>query len=386
MGLTGEDTVQRNFAYEWVTGRVAGILIPVASVLLAIVIGALIILVSGGNPLSAYWQLLQGAFGSLSDTSETLVAAIPLILAGLAVAFAFRAGLFNIGGQGQLIIGGVVSAWIGYHLNLPGVILIPIALLAGALGGAVWASIAGVLKAWRGAHEVITTIMLNYIALAIVQYLIQSTPTGQPGPMAQSTQTGNPETPPMNASLPNIVPGWIMPPGPSSRLHLGLLVALAMVVLFWFLLWRTTLGYKIRAVGFNPKAAAYGGINVGWNIVLAMLIAGAFAGLAGMVTIYGLAPYQLDQSFWQTSAGFDAIAVALLGRNTAIGVLAAGILFGALDHASGAMQSQAHVSGRLVEILQGLIIFFIGAEAIVRYLARIGRARLPRMQKREATA
>ncbi|MBV9282157.1 MAG: ABC transporter permease, partial [Chloroflexi bacterium] len=169
-----------------------------------------------------------------------------------------------------------------------------------------------------------------------------------------------------------------------NRLHLGLLLALLAAVAFWFILWRTTLGYKLRAVGLNPKAAAYAGINVGWNIVLAMLIAGAFAGLAGAVTLFGTDQH-LSDSF-SPSTGFDSIAVALLGKNTPVGVLAAAILFGAFEHGGALMQSSANISSHLVEIVQGLIIFFIGADAIIRYLARRGLVGLPRWQREEAAA
>ncbi|MBV9279290.1 MAG: ABC transporter permease, partial [Chloroflexi bacterium] len=197
MSLTTEDTIQRNFAYEWASGAI----VPILSVVLAMVIGALVVLFSGNDPINAYWQLVQGAFGGPYNISETLVAAIPYIFAGLAIAFAFRAGLFNIGAQGQLLVGSIVSAWIGYSLNVPGIILIPLALAGGALAGAVWGGVCGFLKAWRGAHEVITTMMLNYVALYLLGYLVESTPGGKPGPMQQHLQPGFPETPAVNAML-----------------------------------------------------------------------------------------------------------------------------------------------------------------------------------------
>lgn len=373
MSLVAEDRLERGFTYQFASGA----LIPVLSVVLAVIIGGLVILATRANPFYAYWQLFQGAFGGLYNISETLVAAIPLMLTGLAVAFAFRAGLFNIGAEGQLFLGAIISALVGYKLNLPGYLLIPVALLAGAAGGALWAGIAGLLKAWRGAHEVITTMMLNYVAILLSHYLLESTPSGSPGPMSQTVQIGNPETPPMNANLPIIIPNSLVPNG---RLHAGLLVAIGMAFLFWFILWKTTLGYKIRAVGLNQKAAAYAGINVGWIITLSMLIAGAFAGLAGMVQVFGVYPYTLTDSF-SPGYGFDAIAVALLGRNTAVGTIAAAILFGAFDHGGAIMQSNAGISSDLVEIIQGLIIFFIGADAIVRALARRGLISLPFWRK-----
>jgi general nucleoside transport system permease protein len=373
-----EDTIERRFSYAWASG----LTIPVMSVVLAVIVGGVVILVAGNNPLTAYWELLKGAFGGPYNISETLVASIPLMLTGLAVAFAFRGGLFNIGAEGQLFMGAIASAFVGYKLNLPGIILIPIALVAGALSGAIWGGIAGVLKAWRGAHEVITTMMLNYTAILISQYLLEASPTGTPGPMSVANTLGSPQTPVMNATLPVIIPNSMVQNG---RLHAGLLVALAAAVFFWFVLWRTSLGYKIRAVGLNPKAAAYAGINVGWTIALSMFIAGAFAGLGGMVSVFGVSPYAMTNSF-SPGYGFDAIAVALLGKTTAAGTILAAILFGALVHGSTLMQADAGISSHLVEILQGLIIFFIGADAIVRALGRRGITRLPRYMQREGAA
>jgi len=374
--LGAEDSIERRFTYEWASG----VWVPILSVALALVIGAVVVLAAGSNPINAYWQLFQGSFGSRYAISETLLAAVPLMLAGMAVAFSFRAGLFNIGAEGQIFIGAILSAWVGYTLNAPAILLIPLALLAGALGGAVWAGIAGILKAWRGAHEVITTIMLNYIAINLSHYLLESGPSGQPGPMEQHVQIGNPVTPPMNAHLSVIVPDSLVPGG---RLHAGLIIALVMGVVFWFVLWRTTLGYRIRAVGLSPKSASYAGIHVGWHVAGAMIIAGVFSGLAGMVAIYGVYPYELSDSF-SPGYGFDAIAVALLGKNTAVGTIAAAMLFGALEHGANLMEATAGISSHLTDVVQGLIIFFIGADAIVRYLSRKGMIRLPAYQEKAA--
>ena len=370
-----DDAIERRFNYA----AASGLAIPVMSVVLAVIVGGVVIFVAGSNPFTAYWELLKGAFGGPYNISETLVASIPLMLTGLAVAFAFRAGLFNIGAEGQLFMGAIFSAFVGYKLNLPGIILIPIAIVAGAFGGALWGGIAGVLKAWRGAHEVITTMMLNYTAILISQYLLEASPTGTPGPMSQANALGSPQTATMNATLPVIVPNSLVQNG---RLHAGLLIALAGALFFWFVLWRTSLGYKIRAVGLNPKAAAYAGMNVGWIIALSMCVAGAFAGLGGMVSVYGVSPFALTNSF-SPGYGFDAIAVALLGKTTATGTIAAAILFGALVHGSTLMQADAGISSHLVEILQGLIIFFIGADAIVRALGRRSLIRFPRTWRRE---
>lgn len=382
MSLVADDQrLERDFTYQWVSG-LTGLAIPVGSVVLAVIVGAIVVLIAGSNPLNAYWQLAQGAFGSTYNISETLIAAIPYMLTGLAVAFAFRAGLFNIGGEGQLYVGAIVSAWIGFTLNWPGYVLIPLAILGGIAGGGIWGGIVGLLKAWRGAHEVITTIMLNYTAIALSHYLVEPSQSGSLGPFTAPNILGSPIARAENAHLPIIVPNSLVPNG---RLHAGLFIALGCALVFWFLLWRTTMGYKIRAVGLNPKAAAYSGINVGWNIFLAMFIAGAFAGLAGMVNLYGLAPYRFTDTF-SAGYGFQAIAVALLGKNTAIGVVLAAILFGALDNGATLMQANANVSYHLVEIVEGLIIFFVGADAIIRALARRGIVILPRWQRTEVSA
>jgi simple sugar transport system permease protein len=375
---SSEGTLERSFTFEFAQG----ILAPVLSVLLALIVGAVIVLFTGNNPLEAYSQLFQGAFSGSYNISETLVAAIPLMLTGLSVAFAFRAGLFNIGAEGQLFMGVIFSSWVGFAFDFPPIILIPLGLLAGAAGGALWGGIAGALKAWRGAHEVITTIMLNYIAIYISRYLIETAPSGKFGPFQQPNPLGEPVARAVNAHLPVIVPSaWVT----NGRLHAGLLVALACGVIFWFVLWRTTTGYKLRAVGLNPKAAAYAGISVGWATILAMLVSGAFAGLGGMVTIYGLAPYRLTDTF-SPGYGFEAIAVALLGKNTASGAIIAAILFGALEHGGTLMQANAGISLHLVEILEGLIIFFIGADAVVRELSRRGLVSLPLWTEKEQVA
>jgi simple sugar transport system permease protein len=379
VGLTSaDDALERSFTFEFAQG----ILAPVLSVALALLVGAFVVLFSGNNPLTAYSQLFQGAFSGWYNISETLVASIPLMLTGLSVAFAFRAGLFNIGAEGQLFMGVIISSWVGFSFNFPPVILIPMGLLAGAAGGALWGGIAGTLKAWRGAHEVITTIMLNYIAIYLSHYLVEPTPSGKFGPFQQPNPLGEPVARAVNAHLPVIVPSSLVANG---RLNAGLIVALACGVIFWFLLWRTTTGYKLRAVGLNPKAAAYAGIGVGWATILAMMVSGAFAGLAGMVTVYGLAPYRLTDTF-SPGYGFEAIAVALLGKNTASGAIIAAILFGALEHGGTIMQANAGISLHLVEILEGLIIFFVGADAVVRELSRRGLVSLPLWTEKERIA
>jgi simple sugar transport system permease protein len=299
------------------------------------------------------------------------------MFAAFAVAFAFRGGLFNIGAEGQLYAGAIASTYFGYSLGWPGWILLPFCIIISLLAGALWGLLPGVLKAYRGAHEVITTMMLNYIALNLMHYLLINSITGAPGPM-QGNLPGNPISPTVNVRFPIIVPhAWV----PNADLSAAFLLALFCGLIFWFLMSRTTLGYAVRATGFNIKAARYAGINVNRTIVLTMVISGAFAGIAGCAYVFSVGG-QMADTFDNYTYGFDAIAVALLGKNTAIGAILAAILFGALNHGGTTMQATAGIDTHIISIIQGLIIFLVGAEALVRYLggyrstlARIGRAR-----------
>jgi general nucleoside transport system permease protein len=345
---------------------------PLGSVALALVIGGVVMAVAQHSvqaPFNGYWALLVGAFGTPYDVSETLVSATPLIFAALAVAFAFRGGLFNIGVEGQLYVGAIASTFVGYSLHWPGWLLLPLCCLVGLLAGGLWAAAPAILKAYRGAHEVITTMMLNYVALDLMHYLLDSQPSGAPGPMG-GLMPGTNASAFVNAVFPVIVPAWLVS-NPPPRLSAAIVLALACGIVFWFLLFRTTLGYGIRAAGFNLKAARYAGINLNRTIILTMLVSGGFAGLAGTVCVFGLS-HQLVDGFDGFALGFDAIVVALLGRNTAVGAILAAILFGALDHGSALMQTSAGVNISIIQIIQGLIIFFIGAEAIFHYLGRSG--------------
>ena len=352
--------------------------VPLSSVLIAFVVGAIIVAVTGGNPFLAYQALFCGGFGGFCFGGEpgvlqlanTLVFITPLIMAGIAVALPFRAGMFNIGAEGQFVIGAILAAVVGIHLGgLPGVLLIPLVLLAGAVGGAFWGGIVGVLKATTGAHEVVTTIMLNFVAQWFLRFLIIGGPLQLPGGSSRSSPIAS------NAQLPYLLPHdntlIFGLPGAVYRAHTGLFVALAAAAVFAFLLWRTSLGYEIRAVGQSQRAARYAGISVRGTLIVTMLIAGAFAGLAGAVQIAGV-EHNLTDQYFTDSTGFDAIAVALLGLNTAVGILLAAILFGALHAGGSTMQSDAGVSGNLVFILQALILFSIAANFL-----RTVKLRLP---------
>jgi len=351
--------------------------VPLGSVLLAFIAGAILVAVTGGDPFKAYQALACGGFGlfcfggepSVLQLSNTLVFVTPLIMAGVAVALPFRAGMFNIGAEGQLIIGAIASATVGIHLTgWPPWALLPLVLLCGALGGAAWGGIVGVLKATTGAHEVVTTIMLNFVAQWFLRFLIIGGPLQLPGGSSKSSPIAS------SAQLATLIPHdnriVFGLPGAVYRAHTGLFVALAAAGIFAFLLWRTSLGYEIRAVGQSQRAARYGGISVRRTLIVTMLIAGAFAGLAGAVQIAGVDHNLTDQYFTDTT-GFDAIAVALLGFTTATGIILAAVLFGALHAGGSVMQSDAGVSGNLVYVLQALILFSIAANFLRGFRLRL---------------
>jgi simple sugar transport system permease protein len=347
---------------------VGGLAMPLGSVVFAFVVGGLIVVGTGGNPFSAYAGLICGGFGigctqgenPALQISNTIVFLTPLITVGVAVALPFRAGLFNIGAEGQLLAGSMACTAIGIKFStLPTPILLPMVLVGGMLAGALWAGVAGVLKATVGAHEVVTTIMMNYVAQWLLRYLI----IGGPLQLAAGTSKSLPIGP--GARLATLLPSdnsLIVFGLPASvyRIHTGLFIALAAVAVFAFLLWRTTLGYEIRAVGQSQRAARYAGVSVRRTIIVTMLIAGAFSGLAGAVQIAGV-DHNLTDKYFSDTTGFDAIAVALLGLGSAVGIVLASLLFGALHAGGSVMQSDAGISSNLVLVLQALILFSIAA-------------------------
>jgi len=292
---------------------------------------------------------------SLYPLSESLTTAVPYIFAGLAVALGFRCGVFNIGVEGQLYIGAVAAAFLGYSLaGLPTYIHLPVAFLGGALAGGLWAAVPGLLKALRGAHEVITTIMMNYIAFRLTDYLLTG-PMKRPGYVPISPTILD------TAKMPRLLP--------DLRFHVGFFVALAVAGLVYWFLWKTTLGFEIRTVGANPSAARYAGISVTRNLVLAMALSGALAGLAGANEVVGL-NYNLAQAF-SSGYGFDSIALSLLGRSHPVGVVIASLLWGFLRAGSTPMQLRADIPRDIVFIIQALVIFFVAAPEMVRWLYRI---------------
>ena len=358
---------------------VEGILIPLLALLSALILGAIVMIFTNpevarawasftANPtraLSLSWELVstaygalfRGAFGTPTAISETLVASTPLILAGLSVALAFRAGLFNIGAEGQIILGMVFASYVGFTFDFPAVIHLPLTLVAGFAGGAVWGAVPGFLKAKTGAHEVITTIMLNYIAVNLLTFLLKTTTFQRPG-----------RTDPLSKE---VADSARLPSFGDYRVNWGILLAILMAFVVWYVLFRTTIGFRFRAVGANPNAAAYAGMSVAGTYVLAMALAGGLAGLAGTANLIGIS-YSMSPGF--LNYGFDAIALALLGRTHPFGVVLAALLFGALRAGALTMQGSAQVGVDIIVVIQALIIMFVAAPALVREIYRI-RAR-----------
>ncbi len=365
-------------------------MVSVLSVLLAVVVGSLMILLTdqtvrdsagyiGARPsdfftavrdaiLDAYTALFQGSVyntnvegfeGRIRPLTETLKYASPLIMAGLGVGLAFRAGLFNIGGRGQMLLAGAAAGWVAVSVDLPMALHLPLAILVGAAAGAFWAGIAGVLKARTGAHEVIVTIMLNYVGYYLVFYALS-----RQG-LLQAPGSGNPksEAMPESAIMPKLL-------GDKFNLHIGFLIALLAVALVWWILNKSAMGFRFRAVGENPDAARAAGIDVGRTYTLVMVIAGALVGLAGVNQVLGTATSGVTVDL-DAGIGFDAITVALLGRSRPLGILAAGLLFGALKAGGFSMAAAEGIPVEIVLVIQSLIVLFIAAPPLVRAIFRL---------------
>jgi ABC-type uncharacterized transport system permease subunit len=375
--------------------RGGGVVVPVLTALLAFVLGGLVVLVTGNDPIATYsaifegtglqwlfpWPIEDRALAAV-NLQQTLIITTPLILTGLAVAFAFRAGLFNIGGQGQYIMGSMAAVWVGSEFGgMPGLIHIVLAVVAACVAGAAWAGIAGFLKATVGANEVISTIMLNYTAVYVGLWLF-----GLGGPLQNDRDQNLPVSNDVveGAKLPVFWGDPVL-----QGLHVGLFVALVALGIFWLLLNRSTVGYEVRAVGLNPEAARYGGMSVSKNYVVVMAVCGLFAGLAGALDVLGwqfrLATNDIEISL----IGFYGIAVALLGRNTAVGTGAAALLFGAL--LSGTSQRNLdptvfppELASNLTLIIQGLVVLVVSADVLVLGVLRRARGLVFRRRREEA--
>jgi general nucleoside transport system permease protein len=414
---------------------------PALALVTAFVLGALVILITSGNlgtVGTAFWGLIYGALIKPSGLSESLVATVPYILLSLAVAVGFKSSLFNIGAEGQFYIGAISAAFVGQAFHgLPAIIHLPLTLGAGALGGAIWAGIPGYLKARTGAHEVISTMMMNYVAFRFAEYLVSFPLKDRLATAVQTPRVSSAaelwtfaDIParlqdPLNAlavalvmtflayvlirwlfarRLPRRLTRWGiavavglitfagLPPltrlwwpftNPYDRLHTGLLLAILAAVGMWWLLWKTTIGFEMRTVGANPTAARYAGVSITRNIILVMAISGALAGLAGTVEVLGVSICRCLPLFFSSGYGFDSIAIALLANNNPFGILAASFLFGAMRNGADTMELYSGVSKYVISVIQSLLLLFAAAPAVVRWMYRI---RVERRVEEEAVA
>ncbi len=357
------------------------LVLPLIGIFTALLVGAVIILISGFNPISAYTELWLGAFGNLERLNNTLAATTPYIFTTLAVIFAFRAGLFNIGAEGQFKIGAITAAWVGINIgSWPSFIAVPLTLLAGCLAGALWGAIPGALKAYFGAHEVIITIMLNYIAGFITSYLV-----GADGPLRGNKMT---TTFPIgeNARIPTLADFNPEKAAGSANtpLHWGFIIALLTALFIYWLLQRTPLGFEIRTVGLNPSAARYAGISIKRILIIAMAGAGVLAGIAGALEVMGnpSGRYQYAASLG-VGYGFNSIAIALLARNNPLAAFPAALLFAGMQSGAGQMQLKTttlaaavdgvnrQLPGDLISIIQALVIIFVSADQVLRFIYRM---------------
>ena len=347
---------------EAASGLVRSYLLPrsvlsgLACVLAAFAIGAVLIALIGRDPVYAYWSLFEASLGSTNGLAETMIRTVPLALCGIGIALAFRAGVFNVGAEGQLFIGGIAAAWVGLQLTgQPQWLVLPAMGLAAAIAGALWSGIAGVLKLRLRADELITTIMLNYVAIYVVGYLLHG-PLQEPGsPLARTARLA------AEARLPTILE--------STRLHAGLLIVIVIAILAQIFLWRAVAGFRLRAVGHNPRAAENTGMNVKAALWTGFLVCGALSGLAGFSEVAGVQRRMIENL--TPGFGYTAIIVALLGQTNPLGVLAAAVLFAALQIGSTTMESAAGVPSALTTVIQALVVLLLLAQnALPRLLAK----------------
>lgn len=353
--------------------QVVDALLPVFATFSALALGAVMLLVLGANPIRAYGALVEGAFGSGNAIAETAVKAVPLLLVALGICIAFRANVINIGGEGQMILGAIFATVVGLSLpDWPGWVIIPLAILAGFVGGGLWGAIPGALKAYFGVNEILTTIMMNAIAVQIMNFLLR-------GPMIDPAQAELASKIPQTAALEAAfrLPRWV-----PTRLHLGALIAVILAFLVYILLFRTVLGYRIRAVGQNPDASRYGGIRVRRQIVIALLLSGAFCGLAGAIQVYGL-NYRMitdgSATGFTASAGFNGIVAALFGQLHPLGAIPASFFFGALLVGANKLQRVMQVPSSFIMALNGLVVIFVVS-------SELWRRRRQRKRRIEATS
>jgi len=348
--------------------RLIDILLPLLATLAALAIGAVMLILLKANPVTAYAALLEGAFGSQNALADTLVKATPLLLVGLGICIAFRGGVINIGGEGQLVVGAVSGTFVGLSFpDASGWLIIPAALAAGFLAGAVWGGIPGLLKAYFNVNEILSTIMMNQIAVQGMNFLLR-------GPLIDPVQLEAASRIPQTARL---SPAFDLPRLIPTRLHLGTGLAVVAAVLVFIFLWRTTIGYRIRAVGLNPHASRYAGIHVRRYMVLSLLLSGAFAGLAGAIQVYGVNHRMFTDGSatgFTGGAGFNGIVAALFGQLHPVGTIPASFLFGALLVGANKLQRAVQVPSALITALNGLVVVFVVSSEIWR--RRLARLRL----------
>jgi general nucleoside transport system permease protein len=361
------------------------------SIAIGVLVGALILVVAGYNPLRAYGEILAGVFSGPRNIATAIVRSTPIILTGLSVSFAFRTGLFNIGAEGQFLVGSLAAALVGFSVSLPPYLHIPLVFLAAMAAGALWGGLSGFLKARFGVHEVISTIMLNWLAFYLNNYIVSLPGVKRPESEASLKIAASARI--------DVLGTWKMTPEGlgwrrehagslyaellRAEVNWGIVVALIVVTIVWFILKKTTLGYELRAVGHNQDAAEYGGVNVNRSIVISMAIAGAIAALSGALQVMGRTQ-EITKLAVMEGNGFDGIAVSLIGNNTAFGNVFAGLLFGGLVHGGGRLQARMGAPSEIIDIVIGTIIFFIAIPNLIRVLARARRRAKAKKEVRRA--
>ncbi|MBX2826132.1 MAG: ABC transporter permease [Gammaproteobacteria bacterium] len=335
--------------------QLASILISVASVAAALLLGAVMLLSLGANPISGYATMFSAAFGTVDGLAATAVKSIPLMLVGVGICIAFRANVINIGGEGQMVLGGLFATMTALAFpGLPSIVLLPMVLLAGCIGGGLWGAIPGALKAWFNVSEILSTIMMNIVAVQLMNFLLRG-PLIDPGEIERGTRIPQTARLPESADLPMLVD--------SLNFHSGILIALAAAIGAWVLLWRTGLGFRLRSVGLNPDASRYAGIKVKRSIVVAMMLSGAMSGLAGAILVFGSESHRMvtDGSTmgFTGSAGFNGIVVALFGALHPLWTIPSSFLFGGMLVGANSLQRVAQVPSALVIALNGLIVVFV---------------------------
>ena len=344
--------------------KLIDVLLPVLAMLVALLVGILLLLLLGSDPIKAYSALIQGALGNVSGITQTLTKATPLLLVGLGICIAFRGGVINIGGEGQIVVGALAATAFAVSFSkLPGLILLPLTLLSAAAAGLVWGGIPGLLKARLGVNEILTTVMMNQIALRLMNFLLR-------GPLLDPEHVAAGTSIPQSATLPESI--WLPRLVPRTLFHSGAIIAVLLAVAVYFLLWRTTIGYRIRAVGLNPHASRYAGIPVPHYVTLSLALSGMLCGLAGAVEVLGVHHRMLEGL--SGGYGFSGIVAALFGKLHPLGAIPASALFGALLVGADKMQRAVQVPSALAIALQGLVVLFVVSSDL--YVRRRSRRRV----------